>query len=153
MKHALLASIAFITLAGSSWAADKPNFTGEWKMNPAKSNYGAFPPPTSMLRKITHTEPTLVIVDDQSGGNQTGITTRKYATDGKPAAFEINGTPVTGAAAWDGGTLLVTTTVDTIGLVFKDKMSVSADGKQLTSNVQIESSQGTAEVTVVFDRQ
>jgi len=122
-------------------------------MNPAKSNYGGFPAPASMVRKIKLAEPSLVIVEDQSGGPTDGTTTRKYTTDGKSSAFEINGTPILGSATWDGAAIIVNTIVEGVGLSFKDRMSLSADGKELTSVVQIESQQGPAEVTIVFDRQ
>jgi hypothetical protein len=149
-KHFL--ALALIAIATAGWAAAKPNFTGEWQLNLSKSNYGALPPPTSMLRKITHAEPSLEIVDDQNGGRRAGVSARKYVTSGSATIFEVNGAAVQGSAAWEGNSLIVTTTVDTVGLVFKDKMSLSADGKQLTSEVQIESSRGPAQVTLVFDR-
>jgi hypothetical protein len=43
--------------------------------------------------------------------------------------------------------------MDTVGLKFTDKMSLSADGKSLTSKVLMATSQGDAELTIVFDRQ
>jgi hypothetical protein len=44
------------------------------------------------------------------------------------------------------------TTIDIIGLSFKDNMSLSADGQELTSRVQITSDEGVSEMTLVFDR-
>jgi hypothetical protein len=149
----LLAALATIAIVSISSAANQPNFGGEWKMNPAKSNYAGFPAPASMTRKIELAEPSLVIVENQSGGASDGTTTRKYTTDGKSSAFEINGTPITGSAVWDGAALIVSTSVESVGLTFKDRMSLSADGKELTSVVQIASQQGPAELTIVFDRQ
>jgi hypothetical protein len=152
MFYKQLFAITLIVMATVGWATAKPNFTGEWQLNLSKSNYGALPPPTSMLRKITHAEPSLEIVDDQSGGRRTGVSTRKYMTSGQATTFEVNGAAVEGVAAWEGNSLIVTTKVDAVGLLFKDKMSLSADGKQLTSEVHIDSSQGPAQVTLVFDR-
>jgi hypothetical protein len=43
--------------------------------------------------------------------------------------------------------------VTTAGLQFNDRMSLSEDGKLLTSKVQILSDQGDVEMTIVFDRQ
>jgi hypothetical protein len=153
MKHNLLAVLAMLVISAASSAADKPNFSGAWKMNPAKSNYGAFPAPTSMTRKITLADPSLVIVEDQSGGGTDGTTTRTYTTDGKSSSFEINGTAISGSANWDSSDLIVYTVVDSAGLAFKDRMSLSTDGKELTSKVLMKSGQGDAEVTIVFDRQ
>jgi len=153
MRHILLTALAVLAVSSIGSAADQPNFSGEWKMNPAKSNYAGFPAPASMVRKIELAEPSLVIVETQSGGASDGTTTRKYTTDGKPSTFEINGTPIGGSATWDGTALIVNTNVESVGLTFKDRMSLSADGKVLTSVVQIGSQQGPAELTIVFDRQ
>jgi hypothetical protein len=152
MSYKSLSALLLVVVASVGWAAAKPNFTGEWQLNLSKSNYGSMPAPTSLLRTITHADPSLEIVDDQNGGRRTGVSTRKYMA-GKTTNFEINGAAVEGSAAWEGASLIVTTKVASVGLMFKDKMSLSSDGKQLTSDVQIDSNQGPAHVTLVFDRQ
>jgi hypothetical protein len=153
MSYKSLSALLLLVVASVGWAAAKPNFTGEWQLNLSKSNYGSMPAPTSLLRTITHADPSLEIVDDQNGGRRTGVSTRKYMANGQTTTFEINGAAVEGSAAWEGSSLIVTTKVASVGLMFKDKMSLSADGKQLTSDVQIASNQGPAHVTLVFDRQ
>jgi len=46
MKRVLIAALAILTIAAGAAAADKPkasdkpNYSGEWKMNPAASNFG-----------------------------------------------------------------------------------------------------------------
>ena len=152
MLYKRLFALALAVVASVGFAAVKPNFTGEWQLNLSKSNYGTMPAPTSLLRKITHADPSLEIVDDQNGGRRTGVSARKYLA-GQTTTFQVNGAPVEGSAVWEGSSLVVTTKVDAVGLVFKDKMSLSADGTQLTSQVQIDSSQGPAQVLLVFDRQ
>jgi hypothetical protein len=152
MSYKSICALLLIAVTSLCWSASaKPNFSGEWQLNLSKSNYGSMPAPTSLLRKITHNDPSLEIVDDQIGGRRTGVNTRKYTAGGQ-TTFEINGAAVEGAAAWEGNSLIVTTKVDSVGLLFKDRMSLSGDGKQLTSNVQIDSSQGSAQVILVFDR-
>ena len=106
-----------------------------------------------MVRKITLADAALVIVEEQSGGASDGTTTRKYTTDGKSSTFEINGTPIVGSATWDGAALIVSTSVESVGLTFKDRMSLSADGRELTSVVEMASQQGPAALTIVFERQ
>jgi hypothetical protein len=80
-------------------------------------------------------------------------TTRKLTTDGQPAALELNGFPAVCSAVWDGKDIIATTNMESAGLKFMDRMSLSADGKTLTSKVQIASAQGNGDVTIVFDRQ
>ena len=57
------------------------------------------------------------------------------------------------SAKWDGTVLVAVTTVDVVGLVYNDRMSLSADGKTLTSVVTLTTPQGPLDVTVVFEKQ
>lgn len=153
MKLIVNALLLIAALAGTAAAAEKPNFSGEWKMNAAKTNFGPLPPPTSIVRKVTHAEPSLVIVEEQQGDLGTQNTTRKYTTDGKETSFEANGAEVKGSAVWDGNVIVVTSSVDAVGLKFIDRMTLSEDGRTLTSVVHIASPQGELDITIVFDKQ
>ena len=157
MKRVLVAALAILTIAAAAAdkpkASDKPNYSGEWKMNLTTSNFGQFPPPNSFVRNIRHADPALNIVEDQAAGGAESTTTRKMTTDGKPAALELNGYPAVCSAVWDGKDIVATTNMESAGVKFTDRMSLSADGKTLTSKVQITSSQGGGDVTIVFDRQ
>ena len=148
-----LATVLAVALAIGGQTAAKPNFSGEWKLNVAKSNFGPLPPPAFITRTITHAEPALTIVEQQRSDLGDQDTTRKYVTDGTETNFTANGAEVKGSAKWDEATLVVVSTVDTIGLTFNDKMSVSADGKTLTSIVRIGSPQGDLDLTLVFEKQ
>jgi hypothetical protein len=161
MKRSLIAALAIMTFAAGAAAADKPkapapdkpDYSGEWKMNPATSNFGQFPPPNSFIRKIVHLDPTLSITEDQSAGGAQTKTTRTMTTDGKPATLELNGYAAACSAVWDEKDIIATTNMDSVGLKFTDRMSLSSDGKTLTSKVHISSSQGDGDLTIVFDRQ
>ena len=61
MKSVSKALLIIAGLASMAFAADKPNFSGDWKLNAAKSNFGPIPPPTSYTRKIAHAEPTRIV--------------------------------------------------------------------------------------------
>jgi hypothetical protein len=153
MKRALLFALSLTTLIGVAAAADKPNFSGEWKMDTAKSSFGQLPPPASFVRKIQHKEPSLIIIEEQSANGMQSATTRSVTTDGKPTTLQLNGIAAICSAVWDGSDIIASTAMDAAGLKFTDKMSLSADGKLLTSKVQIASPQGDAELTIVFSRQ
>ena len=45
----------------SALSGDVPNLSGEWKMNPAKSDFGAMPAPEVLTRVIKHSDPSLQI--------------------------------------------------------------------------------------------
>ena len=79
--------------------------------------------------------------------------TRKYVTDGTPTTFEAQGTTIPTSAKWVDDSLVIVSDVEAIGLSFNDKMTVSPDGKTLTSVVHVSSPQGDIDVTIVFDRE
>jgi hypothetical protein len=150
--NALCVVVTFVAVAFAA-AADKPNFSGEWKMNAAKSNFSGLPAPSSIVRKVTHTEPALAIVEEQQGDMGTQNTTRKYTTDGQPASFEANGAQVVGSAVWEGSVLVVSSTVEGIGVKFVDRMSLSEDGRTMTSAVHVALPQGEIDLSIVFEKQ
>jgi hypothetical protein len=153
MKRALILVLSLLTLVSVATAADKPNFSGEWKMDPAKSNFGQLPPPTSFVRKIQHKDPSLIIIEEQSANGMQSTTTRSVTTDGKPTTLQLNGIAAICSAVWDGSDIVASTVMDAASLKFTDRMSLSADGKVLTSKVQIATPQGDADLTIVFNRQ
>ena len=142
-----------LALVAGGQSAAKANFSGEWKMNIMKSDFGALPPPEFITRTITHDDPSLTIVESQRSAMGDQNATRKYRTDGTETTFESQGVTVAGNAKWAESTLVVTSKVDDIGLNFIDTMSLSADGKTLTSKVHIGSPQGELDVTIVFEKQ
>jgi hypothetical protein len=145
--------LSLLTLVSVATAADKPNWSGEWKMDPAKSNFGQLPPPTSFVRKIQYKDPSLIIVEEQSANGMQSSTTRSVTTDGKPTTLQLNGIAASCSAVWDGSDIVASTVMDAASLKFTDRMSLSADGKVLTSKVQIATPQGDANLTIVFERQ
>jgi hypothetical protein len=148
----LATAVALALLAGTAHAADKPNFSGNWKMNAAKSSFGPVPPPDSITRKISHSEPSISIDEEQLTAMGLQKTTRVYTTDGKEMSFEAQGAHVTSTAAWDGNTLVVTSNVPEAGLRYLDKMTLAEDGKTMTSTLRIATPQGDLDMIIVFER-
>ncbi|MGP0072699.1 MAG: hypothetical protein ACLPWF_12300 [Bryobacteraceae bacterium] len=156
MKSLLKICILVAALASIALAADKPNFSGDWKLNPAKSNMGPVPAPTSYTRKVAHAEPSITIEDTQTGtalGDQHD--SRTYTTDGKEIAYQANGADVKSAATWDGNALQIDSKASVQGtdLVIKDKITMGDDGKTLTDTVHIATPQGDLDLSLVFEKQ
>jgi hypothetical protein len=154
----LLKSVLLIAaLAGMALAADKPNFSGDWKLNAAKSNFGPIPAPATYVRKVTHAEPSITIEDTQTGsalGDQHD--TRTYTTDGKEITYQANGADVKSGATWDGDALQITSkvSIQDMQLVVKDKITLGDDGKTMTDAVHIAvPQQGDIDLTLVFEKQ
>jgi len=147
LTRVLLAS--FLTMAPLA----KPDFSGDWTMSAARSDFGPLPVPTSITRTITHADPSITIVEQQDspmGGDQK--MTRAYTTDGREVAFQSSGFDVKSSAVWDGDALVVVSDVNGAGVRFIDRMTLSDDGQTMTSKVHLSSAQGDADLTIVFER-
>ena len=156
MKWLFKALVILAALAGIASAADKPNFSGDWKMNASRSNFGQVPAPATYTRKVTHAEPSLTIEDTQTGtpaGDQHDQ--RIYTTDGTEITYQANGADVKSSAVWQDDAILITSKANAQGieLQFKDKMALSEGGKTLTDSVHIQFPQGELDITVVFEKQ
>jgi hypothetical protein len=147
----LAAAIALA--AGPTVAQQKPNFSGDWKMNGVKSDFGAAPAPDTFTRKIVHAEPSIMIDEEQATPIGPQKTSRKMTTDGKESSFDAGGAEVKATATWDGSSLLVVSSVPAAGISYNDRMTLSDDGKVLTSLVRVDTPGGAVDVKVVFEKQ
>ena len=148
-----LLAAALIVAGAPLRAQQKPDFSGSWKINQVKSNFGAVPTPDTFTRKIVHAEPSITIDEEQATPIGLQQTQRKMTTDGRESTFDVGGADVKATANWEGSTLLVVTKVEVLGMTYNDRMSLSPDGKSLTSIVRLDTPQGAVDVTVVFDKQ
>lgn len=133
----------------------KSNFTGEWKLNVSKSDFGPMPAPTSMTQTITHEDPKLKVHRKQSGDQGEREDEPDYLTDGTETTNEIRGNPLRSVAKWDGDTLVIETKGSFNGNEFSvtDRWSLSEDGKALTIKRHFSSSMGEGDTTVFLDKQ
>lgn len=152
MKNAVL-----LCLLTACLAAAKPNFSGNWKMNAQKSNFGPLSAnaPAQIVRDIQHTDPKLHFKTVQSG-NQVEVTTEMdYTTDGKPALNTLRGTEIRGNAKWVGDALLIETkrTSQGVEVSQSDQWTMEDGGKFLKVESSITSPKGSFQFVVVFEKQ
>jgi hypothetical protein len=149
----VIAVFALTFLAAHAQAAT--NFSGEWKLNLAKSDYGPIQQfaPEFMIRTIKHDDPALHISTHQKGAQGEVTTELNYTTDGKPV--ENKSANSKGTAKWDGDKLVVDSVRDLNGTELKnhDVWTLSADGKVMTVNSHLTAPQGEFDITFVFDKQ
>jgi len=133
----------------------KPNFTGEWKMNSAKSKFASLPPPERLVRKIGQNGDQLKIKTTQFGQQREIVTELSYTTDGAPCKNVIRGQEFTGAASWDGDTLVVESKREVQGMeiVQRESWTLSPDGQTLTIANNVQTPQGAFVITIVLDKQ
>ncbi len=149
-RHHIFPALCILAASTLAPAADQhPDFSGEWKMNPAKSALGPIPAPTSLTRRIIQADPSLTITEEQKGGSGDHASTRRYTTNGSQVTFQEDGSTVVATAAWEGNALLIRSKADAGGttFVFVQKMTLSDDGKILTDALQIMTPQGEINAT------
>src|SRR4051812_12123103 len=106
MKTSLLlfaAGIAAFLLAEAPARGAAPNLSGEWKLNLAKSNYGKFPAPLAVMRKITHNDPKLALTITQTGPQGDVTSKLAYTPHGKEGGNQVSGGGGEGRGGKDGG--------------------------------------------------
>lgn len=130
--------------------AAAPNFSGNWVLNLAKSEYGQFPAPEVMTRHIQHKDPALSMSTYQKGAQGEVTTELKYSTDAKPA---VNGENK-GSAHWEGNKLVIETSREfqKTQLTQREEWTLSADGKTLTIVTHVKLPNGEFDVKQVFEK-
>jgi hypothetical protein len=154
-KFGKLCAAAVLSLVLSAGAFAKPNFSGNWKLNGDKSEFGPMPPPEKFERTVSHEDPTLKWNQIQVGPQGEVKSEMTYTTDGKPSTNKTPRGEVTGTAAWDGDAITITTKREVQGMEITqaEKWLLSEDGKTLTINNKITAPQGEFELKFVFDKQ
>jgi hypothetical protein len=156
-QTARLLSLAFLTLAlGLVHAQAKTDFSGTWKLNTAKSDFGAMPPPDAMTQKITHGDPSLKANVVSTGGMYGDMTYDvAYTTDGKECVNHVGEGEFKSTLKWDGDSLAVDIKGSFGGNEFtaKDRWTLSSDGKTLTITQHFTSAMGEGDIKEVFDKQ
>jgi hypothetical protein len=147
--------VVALVLALSGYAQTKPNFTGTWKLNVSKSDFGMMPAPESRSDVIEQSEG--MIKDTVSSAGAQGATsyTINIKTDGVEAPVKLGARDVKMSAAWSGNALTVTTKLDVSGndVVIKSNWTLSSDGNTWTQAAHITSPMGETDTKLVFEKQ
>jgi len=160
MNRRVFALSAIVAAACFAAPADsKPDFSGDWKLNVDKSNFGPMPGPESSTRKIVHKDPDVAVTTTQTGGPQGDMTTDvKFTTDGKEVTNVIK-TPngdieIKTTGTWDGKDIKTNNKLNIQGMdiTSEERMALSDDGKVLTNTQKISTPQGDFEVSLVFEK-
>ncbi|HTS48932.1 MAG TPA: hypothetical protein VMH05_13370 [Bryobacteraceae bacterium] len=132
------------------------NYSGTWKLNVDKSDFGPLPPSNSRTDIIDHNDPALkdTVSDDGAQGKQDYVL--NITTDGKEATNSPGGLDAKSIANWDGPNLVVETKLSFQGtdVAIKAVWILSADGKTLTQNSHLNAGPiGEADQKFIFEKQ
>lgn len=152
-KTMVLAGLALLLYAAMAQA--KSDFTGEWKLDVAKSDFGQMPAPQSAVQKIAHDEPNLKVVSTQVSSRGEFTSERNYTTDGKECVNKMRNSEVKSTLKWDGDTLVISSkfAFQDNEITTTERWTLSGDGKVLTIKSHFSSSQGEGDSTRVWNKQ
>lgn len=140
-RNTFLALTATALLSFPAIAADKPDFSGNWVMNKAKSDFGQMPEqmtPEKISRKIAQKEDELKATTTQVGarGEMTSELEYQIGKSGKVKSqmgeFEVS-------PKWDGKMLVVSSKRETPNGTFEieERWDMAADAKSFTLTTKI----------------
>ncbi len=150
-----LAVLGAMLLLCAAAAQAKPDFTGEWKLNPAKSDFGMMPAPTSAVATVTHSEPSLKVTMKTTSERGEFTSENTYTTDGKECINKGRMGELKSILKWDGDTLVIESKADFGGnaVTITDKWTLSDNGKTLTISRHFAGPQGEGDAKQVYEKQ
>jgi hypothetical protein len=133
----------------------KTDFSGIWKLNVAKSDFGPVPPPNSRTDIIDHKDPSLKVATNEDGANGKQDYVLMMTTDGKEATNTPGGLELKSTAAWEGPSLIVNTKLkfQDNDVAIKATWQLSPDGKVLTETSHYTTAMGEFDAKAVYERQ
>lgn len=137
----LFLSIPLIILGFSALSAPRPNFTGTWKIDEARSRIDAVPALKDTVVKIDQQESKIVLTT-LNGDHQ--AYTFELPTDGTPQKGTIDNQPATASAEWNEDRLVITVTREAPGGPVTEIRSakLSDTGKTMSTIYTLKDSSG-----------
>lgn len=151
--------LAVLAMAAVALAADKPNFTGTWKLDASKSDFGQMNAPEKMERDIDHKDPVIKVKTTQSTPNGDRTMETSYTLDGKEQKQENPRGVVLYTPKWDGDIVMIDSkrTMNVQGQQVEitgfERWSLSADGKTMTVDSKMVAPMGEMKMKAVFVKQ
>ena len=131
------------------------DFSGRWRMDKAKSDFGKAPVPDIVVRVVEQHDPTLNLHTVQTTGTKTSISDVTYSTNGAETTNVINGHDAISRTFWDGPALVVRTTVKLPSgdEDVEDRWELSPDKQTLTTTSRVRTAKGGADLVLVCTRE
>ena len=150
-KALLVVLVVAIAGVWQAQAQSKPNVTGTWKMNLAKSKF-AEGGPEAITIKFEQQDASIhewLTIGGAQGERTLEFT---YKTDGSQNAAQVDGRDIKTMAKWEGDSLLVVLTEGNGG-TFSRKFTMADGGKTMTIAVRQTGPNGDKDDTVLLEKQ
>ena len=151
--------LALLVAATASAQDAKPNFSGTWNMDAAKSDFGPMPPPDTLVIVVDHKEPMIKITTTQKSAMGDVSNERTLSTDGKETLNKlrtpVGDTDLKSTSSWDGRKLVTSSHMDLMNetVSYRDVWELSGDGKVLTTVRAGTTTQGDFATKIIFNKQ
>ncbi len=131
---AILGILGAAFCAGPAYSQAKPDFSGTWKLNVQKSDFGSATPLESLTAKVDHKNDVFKYVVDGTVNGQDFHQELAVPIDGKPHPGPGD-FPGTMMMKWDGAVIVSEMKMDDGTVVERGRMQISADGKIITRDM------------------
>jgi hypothetical protein len=151
-----LVTLLLVGLTALAGSPPKPNFTGKWVLNVAKSDFGPLPGPKSRTDEIAQKDTHLTVTRHQVAPNdQTSTVKVECVIGGGDCTTTYQQGQLKAKASWDGQALVVDSVLSSGGVdaQVRDLYTLSADGKVLTIRRHIATGDGEGDQAFVLDKQ
>jgi hypothetical protein len=155
-----LVVLSIVFGAGAAFASGAPStdFTGDWKINVEKSDFGMLFAPKAATVKITQQGATIRLAESETNAqDETNRVESTLTTDGTQCSGTLIAThyPVTGVMAWRNGSLTFDGAGSSGGVDFKvhEDWALSADKATITITRHFSSARGNTDQTLVLEKQ
>ncbi len=130
----LVSLIALAVSTQSVLAAQPPNLSGTWLVQPERSEFGAIPAPAIHKDVIEHRDSSVRITRTILGPGGETTTTLVFAVDGKPHSNRAGPNELTSVLEWEGPVLVIRSRVTTTQgeVTITDRVTLSRDRNTLT---------------------
>jgi len=141
--HVVLLATLFVSVGMR--ASEKPNLSGNWKLDTQRSRFDSIAAPKSGLLKIEHQEPKIHMSVNMAGKKGDRVETLDLVTDGTEQKVTVAGQPATATAYWEDDVhLVVEVDRDLPGgkEVETRRMHIGDKGKMLTTVLTVKDADG-----------
>ena len=136
-----LSGLLAIALAAEGCSqVERPDFSGLWELDAARSDFGPVPGPSQSTQIIEHEEPVLRLTADSVGFMGNDHIEFEFRTDGSETIQTIEGRPRRTHSHWEDGVLVTTWEIDNPGqprFEMVDRRSLSEDGQTMIVDRQV----------------
>ena len=133
----------------------RTDFSGRWRMDKDKSDFGKFKKPDIVVRVIEQRDPDMNVHLVQTTGERTTTVDAVYKTDGTASTNVVNGRDATSKSFWDGPDLVIRTNMKTSkneDEVIEDRYSLGDGGATLTMTSHVITDKGEATLVMVSNK-